>query len=257
MEREFGSKSIAELRTIAKNLGVPRYSTYKAADRSELISKIENAQTVIKSLHTPAAPGSESSDTSVDSLVGKPVSELKTIAKNLGVPRYSTYKAADKHALISEISKRIGSTPVANEGGEQEDADFMNKGMSELKTIAKRLGVPRYSTYNTSNKESLISQITSRMADMRITEPRRVEMIPIPEIVDENIIIEPGVSSLGEEEPARDDINTVEKTAVKTAEKKTKAKYIYDVLNELQENPKSVYLRNINTQVLKLIGAYA
>ena len=200
--------NITNLKKLAKDLGVVGYAKYKAGDKETLVRlvlekrkptvggvKETKESEVVLAVQRPMPPAPlPPVQKGQEDIRKMNITNLKKLAKDLGVVGYAKYKAGDKETLVRLVlEKRKPATgevvreqvvivpPAPVKGKETEDVHGMN--ITNLKKLAKELGVVGYAKYKAGDKETLVRLILEKRkpTGQQVVPVKAAELVlPVP-----------------------------------------------------------------------------
>lgn len=209
---------ITKLKEIARDLKIPKYYTYKKKDIDTLRSLIVERQqatpapvpaavTVVQ-VQAPPVEQIVESKSMAEELREMNITSLKVFAKKHGVPRYSKYNKTTKHLLEEAILQHVGrdkfleekEVPAETKKEDLSLENLLSKQITQLKQLAKELGIPQYYKYNRNTKDQLARAI------FIVTTGKEIEEESIPPS-------QPPVDIVEEASPAKETIAQLRKKA--------------------------------------------
>ena len=141
--------TLSKLKKIGKDLKIKGAYKWNSRTKNDAIDKI------LEYKNAPEQP--------MPSVSTMKITQLKALAKELKVPRYSTYKKSDIEVLRELVLEKMNTDepqvvdeqPRAIIQRIELPADISTMKITQLKALAKKLKVPRYRTYKKSDIDVL------------------------------------------------------------------------------------------------------
>lgn len=163
--------TLGGLKDIGKELKIKGYYRWNKATRNDAIRLILDAQSNIPS----SSSNTRNSDSNIDvSTMG--ITDLKKLAKKLEIPRYNKYRKSTIEELRGIVIEMLKTRPIPVEKEEPVN-EITSLNITNLKKLAKRLGVPSYSKYKKGNIAELQRLVMEYSSPSQEDDEEQVEEV--------------------------------------------------------------------------------
>ena len=160
--------NITSLKKIGKNKKIPGYSTWKSTDnmREQVIGIIINHQQSHADINEQPII-SPIIDYTVDQVQVMKITKLKKVAKQLGIPGFSTYNTTNIEQLRSLVIQTLG---IDRQNSQVTPERVYMMGIRELKKVARQMKIPNVTKYRKNNEDALRTLIIEQCCSPVVVE---------------------------------------------------------------------------------------